>query len=112
MTEEKTVSLRKLFDEAFKKQNYRVNKVKRKKRYNSNKSGFFRVQKTTCRDCKNGFIWSYRVQAQDDEHKISRVDILRLKKDIQDMGLPWYVIDEKKARKTAREAHYSLDKLR
>ena len=112
MTEQTTVSLRELFDDALKKQDYRIHPVKRKRKYNNNKSGFFKVQKTKCRGCKQGFTWSYRVPTQDGEHKISRVNILRLKKDIQDMGLPWYVTDEKKALKTAEETHYSLDTLR
>lgn len=111
MSEKKTVSLRKLFDEAIAKQR-RTKPVKRKKKYNNNKSGFFKVQKNKCKSCKQGFTWVYRVSTEDGEHKICRTNILRLRKDIKDMGLPWYVINEERASKTAKETHYSLDTLR
>lgn len=114
MTEKKTVSLRKLFDDALLKQNYVVhpnNKRKKRTKWN-NQSGFYRVQKVKCRDCKQGFTWIYRITSEDGDHKISRTDLLRLKKDIKDMGFEWFVIDEKKATKTAKEAHRKLSTLR
>lgn len=111
MTQQTTVPLRKLFDETLKKSKYHVHKPKKRKKWN-NKSGFYKVQKSKCKGCKQGFIWTYRIITNDGEHRISRTDILRLKKDIQDMGLKWFVVDEKKALKTAKETHYSLDMLR
>ena len=114
MTKQTIVPLRKLFDDALSKQNYMVhpNHKKKKRTKWNNQSGFFRVQKAKCRDCKQGFTWIYRIMSEDGDHRISRTDLLRLKKDIKDMGLPWYVINEERASKTAKETHYSLDTLR
>lgn len=108
---EKTVPLRELFDIALKKQNHKVHKPKKRKQW-TNKSGFYKVQKMKCKACRQGFTWAYRVQTSNGEHKISRTDLLRLKKDITDMGLKWFVIDEEKAKKTAKESNHELDILR
>lgn len=108
---EKTVPLRELFDTALKKQNYQVHKHKKRKKWTT-KSGFYKVQKKECKKCKQGFTWTYRVTTPNGDHTISRTDLLRLKKDITDIGLEWFVIDEERAKKTAKESHHKLDILR
>lgn len=114
MTERTTVQLRKLFDDALSKQNYVVhpNHKKKKRTKWNNQSGFFRVQKVKCGDCKQGFTWVYRIMSEDGEHRISRTDLLRLRKDIKDMGFEWFVVNETKAAKTAKEANHKLSTLR
>lgn len=111
MKNQDTVPLQKLFDDALKKSKYHVHKPKKRTKW-SNKSGFYKVQKVKCKDCKQGFTWAYRIATSNGEHRITRTDILRLKKDVKDMGLDWFVIDEKRALKTAKETHHLLDTLR
>lgn len=110
---ENTVNLGDLFKQALKKQSYIVhpNKKKGRKRW-SNQSGFYRVQKIKCQKCKNGYTWGYCISTTKSKHKITRTDILKLKKDIQDMGFGWFVVDEEKALKTAKKTKYPLDVLR
>ena len=114
MTKQTTVPLRKLFDDALSKQDRIVhpNHKRKKRKRQTNQSGFFRVYKVKCRYCKQGFTWIYRIMSEHGGHRISRTDLLRLKKDIKDMGFEWFVIDEKKATKTAKEAHHELSMLR
>ena len=111
MKEETTIPLQELFDDALKRCKYHIHKPKKRTKW-KNKSGFYKVQKVKCSGCKQGYTWVYRVTTKDKEHRIARTNILRLKKDIQDMGLDWFVVDEKRALKTAKETHYKLDTLR
>ena len=114
MTKQTTVPLRKLFDDALSKQNHIVhsNHKKRKRNKWNNKTGFFRLQKVKCKNCKQGFTWIYRIISKDGDHRISRTDLLRLRKDIKDMGFEWFVVNEEKAAKTAKEANHKLSILR
>lgn len=107
----KTVPLKQLFQEALKKNRRIVNKPKKRKKQNTS-SGFYRVQKVKCERCKQGFTWSYRVVTKKGDHKITRTSLLKLKKDIKDMGFEWYVVDEKRANQTAKNTNINLDLLR
>ena len=105
-----TVPLKQLFQEALKKHPRTTCKTKNRKKQNTN-SGFYRVQKVKCERCKQGFTWSYRIVTKNGDHKITRTSLLKLKKDIKDMGFEWYIVDEKRARQTAKKAHINLDLL-
>ena len=108
---EKQVNLGVLFRKAMAKSEYQVHQPKKRKKYRT-RSGFFRVQKSRNSQCKQGFIWVYRIMDEKPERRLASVDILKLKKKVQNEGHEWCVVDEKQALKTAKETHYLLDTLR
>ena len=61
----------------------------------SNTSGYFNVSKRTCKECKQGFTWTYRYHDENNNRKtIVAVDIEELKRKVLDKGLIWEEYDE------------------
>lgn len=67
------------------------NEVRKKMSLSRNISGYYRVNKTKCKRCKEGFIWRY--QYTDDNGKkrvIKSVDINKLEQKVKAKKLLWY----------------------
>ena len=69
--------------------------VKKKISCATNTTGFFRVDKSKCSDCKNGFTYRYRYHDDDGKHRsITSVDIKKLEKKVKAKGLEWFKLEE------------------
>lgn len=69
--------------------------VKKKISCATNTTGFFRVDKLKCSDCKNGFTYRYRYYDDDGKHRsIISVDLEKLEKKVKQKGLPWFKLEE------------------
>lgn len=102
------VLLKDIFNEA-KKKYPPHNGTKSSKKYNTKTTGFINVKKIACRDCKQGFTYTYITLSDDNKRKyISSVDFLQLKRKILDQGLPWGINNRVNALKTVKESGYSL----
>jgi len=66
----------------------------------NNSTGFFRVGKTKTNSCNQGFTWVYRYYEGKHRKSLGSTDIKKLKEKVLAKGLEWFVIDEKKAKKT------------
>lgn len=67
---------------------------------NQNKTGYYRVGITKSANVKQGFYYEYSYN-EDGKHKfIKSVDIKKLEEKVKSRGLPWIVMDPKKARLT------------
>lgn len=54
-------------------------------------SGYYRVSKTKCKGCKQGFKYIYQYYAKNNKRKsISSVDIKKLEKKVKKEGLDWF----------------------
>ena len=72
----------------------------------TNSTGFYRVQKRTDNTCKNGFLWAYEFYDNNKKHKrIRRVDLFKLKAEVERRSLPWQITDIDKAIQTIRSIH-------
>lgn len=61
-----------------------------------NKTGIFRVSKCRCKECKNGFTWTYRYYDENGKPKtISSVDLKILEQKVLELGLEWIVYELK-----------------
>ena len=53
-------------------------------------TGLYRVSKTKCRRCKQGFTWMYRYYDKDGKrHNISSTNLDNLKERVLSKGLDW-----------------------
>lgn len=61
-----------------------------------NTSGYFRVSKAKDKNCKQGFVWSYRYLDETGKRKaIMSVDIKKLEERVKKKGLTWKKLGEK-----------------
>ena len=72
--------------------------------YSKNSTGFFRVHKQNDNHCKKGFMYSYTYVEDGRQKPIVSVKIDELEKKVKSRGLPWKIIDEKKAIETIKES--------
>ena len=73
----------------------RSEETRKKMSESRNTTGFYRVSKEE-KDIKQGFTWRYQYQNK----SIRRINILELKDKVEIQGLPWKIIDNKKAQKS------------
>lgn len=66
------------------------------------KSGFYRVAQRKSKSCKQGFEWQYRYKCFENKKRkvISSTNLLKLKEKVETQGLPWEIIDKKKAKQS------------
>jgi hypothetical protein len=56
----------------------------------TNTTGYFRVSKTKCKSCNQGFLWRYQYCDENGKTKsITAVDIKKLKEKVKSKGLLW-----------------------
>lgn len=70
-----------------------------------NITGFFRVNKMKDKSSARGFIWRYEYWDNGKKKKFARVNLFDLKKEVEERGLPWKIIDIDKAIQTVRSIH-------
>lgn len=104
--------LKDIFEEA-KKKYPPQNRRQSKEEYNKQPTGFFNVKRTACRDCKQGFTYTYITLDKNNKRKyISSVDFRQLRKKVIEKKLPWGINNRNNALKTAKECGYPLYDLR
>lgn len=64
--------------------------TKRKMSEAKNTSGYYRVSKQKNKNCKQGFIWTYRYFEDGKRKSILSVDIEKLEKKVKAKGLEWF----------------------
>lgn len=75
-------------EESFSKQ-HKINLSK-----STNTSGYFRVSKFVCKECKQGFRWRY-MYYEDGKHKhITSVSLEKLEKKVKSKGLDWVKFED------------------
>ena len=111
LKKEKMVPLKDLFNEAKKK--HKMSRKPKNESRNEVDTGFFRTKKAFCQSCKNKFTYKYKYFDVDQEKKkaISSVDLLELRRKVQEKGLEWKIDKYYKARKTAKEVGLPLKDL-
>ena len=67
--------------------------------YRNNATGFYRVGINYVNDAKQGFRYYYSYIENKKRKGITSVDIEKLEQKVKKQGLPWYIIDKKKANK-------------
>ena len=108
---QKTVPLKTLFEEAYKKNRKRTRKPP--KRRNSHlPTGFVNVKRGNCSKCKKGKLWYYSYKVDGKRKTISSVDFLTLRVKIKNKNMKWHIEDEYYARKTAKIVGLPLGDLR
>lgn len=64
------------------------------KRSKNNSTGFYRVQKTNDKTCRQGFAWRYEYYDENGKHKhFQRVNFFDLKKEVAKRKMPWQIIN-------------------
>lgn len=63
--------------------------TKNKMSESKNTSGYFRVSKNKCKNCKQGFIWVYRYYVDGKTKVISSTNIEKLESKVKAKGLKW-----------------------
>ena len=58
-----------------------------------NTTGYFRVSKIKCKECKQGYTWRYRYSTKDGRKVLESTDINKLKQKVLENGLPWKQLD-------------------
>lgn len=77
-----------------------------------NTTGLYNVSKPYDTNCKQGYFWKY--QYYDETGKrwdISRVDLLKLKKEVLSNNLPWKIIDKDKVMNICKTTNYEMEDL-
>ena len=60
----------------------------------NNTSGYYRVHKSKCRDCVQGFVYKYEWRENKKRKSIVSVDLKKLEQKVKKRNLPWHTIDE------------------
>lgn len=67
-------------------------KTKLKVSEKQNTTGYFRVIKAPCKQCKQGFRWRYTWREMGERKELSSVNIKDLEKKVKEKGLEWKVL--------------------
>lgn len=86
----------------------RKTKIEISKKHNT--TGFYRVVKHPCTECKQGFIWRYHYRINNKRKGIKNINLLKLKEKVKNQGLDWYIINEDNAKKSLKENKKNIKK--
>lgn len=78
--------------------------------YPHNSTGYYHVIKEYDDTTAQGYLWRYHYIEDDKSKKISRWNLIELKKEVLARGLKWKILNEEKAKKSDEENQKSLDK--
>lgn len=60
----------------------------------TNTSGYFRVSKMGCKECKQGFRWRYMYYENGKHKKITSVSLEKLEEKVKAKGLEWFKFED------------------
>lgn len=77
-----------------------------------NNSGFFRVSIYHTDRAKQGFKWRYMYMNKNKRKSKIGTTLIKLKNNVIQDNLPWYVLDEEKAKRTCKKYGYNYEDLK